>query len=200
MLWLCILTITLSFLLCQIVIWNRYHELEIEKSLRDNLNYKTIIEYPVLHVVLRDHWTEYPPKGPGNASYLFPLFSLNINKGVNLQYDKSENAAISNFPALPRIQQHCIMSCFLQLRLSDSVALFFTMATHNPNRNERVLLTITHTNLTSTGSVSKKRIKHGLLFNSDLMGWETTADEKTRDQPVFSLAYLSVSSSGWCLG
>uniref|UniRef100_A0A669DR11 Zinc finger HIT-type containing 6 n=1 Tax=Oreochromis niloticus TaxID=8128 RepID=A0A669DR11_ORENI len=28
----------------------RYHELDIEKSLRDNLSYKTLIEYPVLHV------------------------------------------------------------------------------------------------------------------------------------------------------
>ncbi|XP_074524645.1 box C/D snoRNA protein 1 [Halichoeres trimaculatus] len=42
----------------------RYHELDIHKSLRDNLSYKTLIEYPVLHVVLRDHWKNYPPKGP----------------------------------------------------------------------------------------------------------------------------------------
>ncbi|XP_047444280.1 box C/D snoRNA protein 1 isoform X3 [Mugil cephalus] len=43
----------------------RYHELDIQKSLRDNLSYKTLIEYPVLHVVLKDHWREYPLKGPG---------------------------------------------------------------------------------------------------------------------------------------
>uniref|UniRef100_A0A3B5LKS9 Box C/D snoRNA protein 1 n=1 Tax=Xiphophorus couchianus TaxID=32473 RepID=A0A3B5LKS9_9TELE len=51
----------------------RYHELDIEKSLRDNLSYKTIIEYPVLHVVLRDHWKDYPLKGPGNQipSHIF---------------------------------------------------------------------------------------------------------------------------------
>ncbi|XP_047444279.1 box C/D snoRNA protein 1 isoform X2 [Mugil cephalus] len=42
----------------------RYHELDIQKSLRDNLSYKTLIEYPVLHVVLKDHWREYPLKGP----------------------------------------------------------------------------------------------------------------------------------------
>ncbi|XP_026179242.1 box C/D snoRNA protein 1 [Mastacembelus armatus] len=42
----------------------RYHELAIQKSLRDNLSYKTLIEYPVLHVVLRNHWKEYPLKGP----------------------------------------------------------------------------------------------------------------------------------------
>ncbi|XP_072245158.1 box C/D snoRNA protein 1 isoform X2 [Leuresthes tenuis] len=42
----------------------RYHELDFEKNLRDNLSYKTIIEYPVLHVVLKDHWKEYPLKGP----------------------------------------------------------------------------------------------------------------------------------------
>ncbi|XP_031715472.1 box C/D snoRNA protein 1 isoform X1 [Anarrhichthys ocellatus] len=43
----------------------RYHELDIRKTLRDNLSYKTLIEYPVLHVVLRDHWKEFPLKGPG---------------------------------------------------------------------------------------------------------------------------------------
>ncbi|XP_035810977.2 box C/D snoRNA protein 1 [Amphiprion ocellaris] len=42
----------------------RYRELNIHKSLRDNLSYKTLIEYPVLHVVLRDHWKDYPLKGP----------------------------------------------------------------------------------------------------------------------------------------
>ncbi|KAF3690647.1 Box C/D snoRNA protein 1 Zinc finger HIT domain-containing protein 6 [Channa argus] len=42
----------------------RFHQLVIEKSLRDNLSYKTLIEYPVLHVVLQDHWKEYPLKGP----------------------------------------------------------------------------------------------------------------------------------------
>uniref|UniRef100_A0A3Q0RPZ9 HIT-type domain-containing protein n=1 Tax=Amphilophus citrinellus TaxID=61819 RepID=A0A3Q0RPZ9_AMPCI len=43
----------------------RYHELDIEKSLRDNLSYKTLIEYPVLLVVLKEHWKDYPLKGPG---------------------------------------------------------------------------------------------------------------------------------------
>ncbi|XP_071781749.1 box C/D snoRNA protein 1 [Centroberyx gerrardi] len=46
----------------------RYHELDIGKSLRDNLSYKTLIEYPVLHVVLRDHWQDYPPKGPAEPT------------------------------------------------------------------------------------------------------------------------------------
>ncbi|GLD49653.1 box C/D snoRNA protein 1, partial [Lates japonicus] len=42
----------------------RYHELDMQKSLRDNLSYKTLIEYPVLHIVLREHWKDYPLKGP----------------------------------------------------------------------------------------------------------------------------------------
>uniref|UniRef100_A0A668V7B8 Box C/D snoRNA protein 1 n=1 Tax=Oreochromis aureus TaxID=47969 RepID=A0A668V7B8_OREAU len=46
----------------------RYHELDIEKSLRDNLSYKTLIEYPVLHVVLKDHWKDYPLKGPAEPA------------------------------------------------------------------------------------------------------------------------------------
>lgn len=43
----------------------RYHEMNTEQSLRDNLSYKTLIEYPVLHVVLRDHWEDYPLKEAG---------------------------------------------------------------------------------------------------------------------------------------
>ncbi|XP_029906098.1 box C/D snoRNA protein 1 [Myripristis murdjan] len=46
----------------------RYHELDIKKSLRDNLSYKTLIEYPVLHVVVRDHWQDYPLKGTGEPA------------------------------------------------------------------------------------------------------------------------------------
>ncbi|XP_008297806.1 box C/D snoRNA protein 1 [Stegastes partitus] len=46
----------------------RYHELDIQKSLRDNLSYKTLIEYPVLHVVLRDQWKDYPLKGPAEPA------------------------------------------------------------------------------------------------------------------------------------
>lgn len=43
--------------------------MNIHKSLRDNLRYKTLIEYPVLHVVLRDHWKDFPLKGPGKKGY-----------------------------------------------------------------------------------------------------------------------------------
>lgn len=39
--------------------------MNMTKSLRDNLSYKTLIEYPVLHVVLRDSWEDYPLKEPG---------------------------------------------------------------------------------------------------------------------------------------
>ncbi|XP_028299638.1 box C/D snoRNA protein 1 [Gouania willdenowi] len=46
----------------------RYHEMEMQKSLRDNLSYKTLIEYPVLHVVLRDHWEDFPLKGTALGS------------------------------------------------------------------------------------------------------------------------------------
>ncbi|KAK9519622.1 hypothetical protein VZT92_022338 [Zoarces viviparus] len=46
----------------------RYHELDIRKTLKDNLSYKTLIEYPVLHVVLGDHWKEFPLKGPAEPA------------------------------------------------------------------------------------------------------------------------------------
>ncbi|TWW58234.1 hypothetical protein D4764_07G0009530 [Takifugu flavidus] len=55
----------------------KYHELDIQKTLRDNLSYKTLIEYPVLHVVLREQWKEYPLKGPACSSFAAK------NKGVD---------------------------------------------------------------------------------------------------------------------
>ncbi|XP_011613399.2 box C/D snoRNA protein 1 [Takifugu rubripes] len=55
----------------------RYHELDIQKTLGDNLSYKTLIEYPVLHVVLREQWKEYPLKGPACSSFAAK------NKGVD---------------------------------------------------------------------------------------------------------------------
>ncbi|XP_029356316.1 box C/D snoRNA protein 1 isoform X2 [Echeneis naucrates] len=48
----------------------RYHELDIQKSLRDNLSYKMLIEYPVLHVVLQERWKDYPLKGPAERIML----------------------------------------------------------------------------------------------------------------------------------
>ncbi|XP_062308727.1 box C/D snoRNA protein 1 [Osmerus eperlanus] len=42
----------------------RYQELDMTKSLRENLKFKTVIEYPVFHVVLEDHCHNYPLKGP----------------------------------------------------------------------------------------------------------------------------------------
>ncbi|XP_071342517.1 box C/D snoRNA protein 1 [Trachinotus anak] len=53
----------------------RYHELDIQKSLRDNLSYKTLIEYPVLHVVRQEHWKEYPLKGPAESASALSSFA-----------------------------------------------------------------------------------------------------------------------------
>lgn len=46
----------------------RYQELDLTKSLRDNLRYKTVLEYPVLHVVLLERCQDYPLKGPAGAA------------------------------------------------------------------------------------------------------------------------------------
>ncbi|XP_041862926.1 box C/D snoRNA protein 1 isoform X2 [Melanotaenia boesemani] len=77
----------------------RYHELDIEKSLRDNLSYKTLIEYPVLHVVLRDHWKEYPLKGPAEP-VLACLSSATKNAGT--VQDREAVAWVS-----PSVQESC---------------------------------------------------------------------------------------------
>ncbi|MEQ2197669.1 hypothetical protein XENOCAPTIV_001767 [Xenoophorus captivus] len=66
----------------------RYHGLDIEKSLRDNLSYKTIIEYPVLHVVLRDYWKDYPLKGPAE-----PVSARTSSATRNVSGDQEEERA-----------------------------------------------------------------------------------------------------------
>lgn len=45
----------------------RYHELDLRKSLRENLMFKTVVEYPELHVVLKVHHEEYRTRVPGKA-------------------------------------------------------------------------------------------------------------------------------------
>ncbi|XP_044217618.1 box C/D snoRNA protein 1 [Thunnus albacares] len=60
----------------------RYHKLDLQKSLRDNLSYKTLIEYPVLHVVLRDYWKDYPLKGPAEPASACSSFARK-SKGVD---------------------------------------------------------------------------------------------------------------------
>ncbi|XP_070765488.1 box C/D snoRNA protein 1 [Enoplosus armatus] len=73
----------------------RYHELDIHKSLRDNLSYKTLIEYPVLHVVLRDHWKDYPLKGRAEPASACSKFATK-NKGVD--QEKEDVTRVSPSP------------------------------------------------------------------------------------------------------
>ncbi|XP_029563788.1 box C/D snoRNA protein 1 isoform X2 [Salmo trutta] len=42
----------------------RYQELDVAKTLKENLKFKLVIEYPMLHIVLKDHCHDYPLKGP----------------------------------------------------------------------------------------------------------------------------------------
>ncbi|CAN9500679.1 unnamed protein product [Ophioblennius macclurei] len=46
----------------------RYHQLELKKSLRDNLSCKVLVEYPALHVVLKEQWKNYPIKEPAEPA------------------------------------------------------------------------------------------------------------------------------------
>ncbi|XP_068445582.1 box C/D snoRNA protein 1 [Clinocottus analis] len=73
----------------------RYHELDIRKTLRDNLSYKTLIEYPVLHVVLGDHWKEFPLKGQAEPASACKGFALK-KEGV----DQDKEGAIRVSPSL----------------------------------------------------------------------------------------------------
>uniref|UniRef100_A0A8C7FXB3 Box C/D snoRNA protein 1 n=1 Tax=Oncorhynchus kisutch TaxID=8019 RepID=A0A8C7FXB3_ONCKI len=42
----------------------KYQELDVAKTLKENLKFKLVIEYPLLHIVLKDHCHDYPLKGP----------------------------------------------------------------------------------------------------------------------------------------
>ncbi|KAJ8270932.1 hypothetical protein GJAV_G00120900 [Gymnothorax javanicus] len=37
----------------------RYHELELQKTLRENLRFKLVVEYPEFHIALGEHWGSY---------------------------------------------------------------------------------------------------------------------------------------------
>ncbi|KAM4549356.1 box C/D snoRNA protein 1 [Odontesthes bonariensis] len=77
----------------------RYHELDFEKNLRDNLSYKTLIEYPVLHVVLKDHWKEYPLKGPAEP---VSACTRSITRNVGMDQEEEVVAQVS-----PSVQGSC---------------------------------------------------------------------------------------------
>ncbi|XP_019953866.1 box C/D snoRNA protein 1 [Paralichthys olivaceus] len=80
----------------------RYHELDIQKSLRDNLSYKTLIEYPVLHVVLREHWKEYPLKGPAEPASARSSFET---KREEVDHKKEDVTTVSPSPLGSRTTQ-----------------------------------------------------------------------------------------------
>ena len=121
---------------------------------------------------------------------------------VDVRHESKPHVAPCHQPLsispIPAALYHVLVSPAETFRLPFH--LFFTMATCYPNGNEGVLHSITHTSSTSTETVSKKRIKHGLLSNSDLMSCKMTEDENTGDQPVVILTCPSVSSRAACLG
>lgn len=45
----------------------RYHELDMKKTLRENLMFKTVVEYPELHVAVKEHCEEYRCHVSGTA-------------------------------------------------------------------------------------------------------------------------------------
>ncbi|KAG7514120.1 hypothetical protein JOB18_025747 [Solea senegalensis] len=67
----------------------RYHVLDVQRSLRDNLSYKTLVEYPVLHVVLKEHWKNYPQRGPAE--------STSLTKGEGVDQNKVDVTQVSPF-------------------------------------------------------------------------------------------------------
>ncbi|ESP00241.1 hypothetical protein LOTGIDRAFT_141139, partial [Lottia gigantea] len=52
----------------------RYCELDKEKSIKDNLCGKTIVENPSLYIVLKDEWSEYPLLSHGNIYAFISIY------------------------------------------------------------------------------------------------------------------------------
>ncbi|XP_019749948.1 box C/D snoRNA protein 1-like [Hippocampus comes] len=75
----------------------RYHKLDLQKSLRDNLRNKILIEYPLLHVVLSDHWNDFPLKEPAEPASANDKYAT---KGVAVDHANEDLALCS--PSLPR--------------------------------------------------------------------------------------------------
>ena len=48
----------------------RYCQLEVGSTLRDNLRHKKVVEFPILHVVMREESNIYTHKGKVDAIYL----------------------------------------------------------------------------------------------------------------------------------
>lgn len=45
----------------------KFHELDLKKSLRENLMFKTVVEYPELHVVVGEHCEDYRSRNPDRS-------------------------------------------------------------------------------------------------------------------------------------
>ncbi|XP_061831653.2 box C/D snoRNA protein 1 [Nerophis lumbriciformis] len=74
----------------------RYHKLEIQKSLRDNLSYKILIEYPVLHVALRAHWKDFPLKGPAEVASACEKFATKSQAADQASQDQRRSSPLPN--------------------------------------------------------------------------------------------------------
>ena len=111
---------------------------------------------------------------PTDAFFFTFCSSLTLMFSVSKQKDMSQNQMTT---PLDSLDSSSIVSCpgfSIWDFKKRPVLLFFTMATCYHNGNECVLHSITHTSSTSTETLAKKRIKHGLLLNSDLMSCEMT--------------------------
>ncbi|XP_063056144.1 box C/D snoRNA protein 1 [Engraulis encrasicolus] len=78
----------------------RYHELDLKKSLRENLEHKTIIEYPALHVALRDHCQDYLTQTQG---HIWKPRSLTTTPSEGASAGPEEATA---GPGLPGVDPH----------------------------------------------------------------------------------------------
>lgn len=114
----------------------RYHELDLKKSLRENLMFKTVVEYPELHVVVKGHCEEYRTRIPGKAQTQARLFLLCAQPAFVLSFipTYSSKCQLNTFPPLSGDESwhrwrakkcHRPNTCFLSV--TDTIqALFLT--------------------------------------------------------------------------
>lgn len=57
----------------------RFHELDVTLTLKENLENKTIIEFPTLYVILKDHVDMYEIIDTGKYYKIFCVFIIHIS-------------------------------------------------------------------------------------------------------------------------
>ncbi|RXN11994.1 box C D snoRNA 1 [Labeo rohita] len=82
----------------------RYLELDLKKTLQENLMHKTIVEYPEIFVVLKEHSQEYLARRPERSSAAQDVSSGNISR-TSCSSAKTQSEALVHVAKKPKISE-----------------------------------------------------------------------------------------------